>query len=327
MKNESEALIEQSWMCILFRHKRHMLSYSLFFLLPPCLCSLRCSVDVLFATLCFWLGFFCYVCAGLCFFPSPEMFIFHAGFSQETEFNHDVLCGRLTSFPRLQHAGAALASSLLLWSSAYIIVSASSYSQDCGIQEKMLNQTTSKAGNYQIVFGCKKSMNNFAFFFAVQQLTCGFGWLEKKRDPIHDQFLSSKQNGRFKKWEQSADGHKLLVRNFAGARGSTDGLNKVRPEVASLSGLVFFPVKFVYLCCLLFAFFSHILLAWSRRITIKALSGRFSFHRIPSPFLFRLLPCFPVYFSLFLFFFLTHMLLYPGFCFDFPTGRVSSSVT
>ena len=75
------------------------------------------------------------------------------------------------------------------------------------------------------------------------------------------------------------------MRNFAGARGSTDGLNKVRPEVASLSGLVFFPVKFVYLCCLLFAFFSHILLAWSRRITIKALSGRFSFHRIPSPFL------------------------------------------
>ena len=101
-----------------------------------------------------------------------------------------------------------------------------------------------------------KSRWQLRIFFAVQQLTCGFGWLEKKRDPIHDQFLSSKQNGLFKKkWEQSADGHKLLVRNFAGARGSTDGLNKVRPEVASLSGLVFFPVKFVYLCCWLFAFF------------------------------------------------------------------------
>ena len=55
MKNESEALIEQSWMCMLFRHKRHMLASPLLFLVAPaCPCSLRCSVDVLFATLFFF---------------------------------------------------------------------------------------------------------------------------------------------------------------------------------------------------------------------------------------------------------------------------------
>ena len=158
-----------------------MLSYSLFFLLPPCLCNLWCSVDVLFATLCFWLGFFCYVCAGLCFFsPSPEMFIFHAGFSQETEFNHDVLCGRLTSFPRLQHAGAALASSLLLWSSSYIIVSASSYSQDCGIQEKMLNQTTCKAGNYPKCLWLQKVDEQLRIFFCGATTHMRL-WLARKK--------------------------------------------------------------------------------------------------------------------------------------------------
>ena len=76
---------------------------------------------------------------GFVFPPSPEMFIFHAGFLQETEFIHDVLCGRLTSFPRLQHAGTASASFLLLLSSsAYAVASAGSYPRDCNIQEMML---------------------------------------------------------------------------------------------------------------------------------------------------------------------------------------------
>ena len=117
------------------------------------------------------------------------------------------------------------------------------------------------------------------------------------------------------------------MRNFAGARGSTDGLNKVRPEVASLSGLVFFPVKFVYVCCLLFAFF----LATSCLLghvgsQLKRFQAGFRFTGSLPRFFVCLLPCFPI-FSLFLYFFLTHMLLFPGFCFDFPTGRVSSSLT
>ena len=49
MKNESEALIEQSWMCMLFRHKRHMLSYSFFFCYHPvfvvCGVVLMCSLQ------------------------------------------------------------------------------------------------------------------------------------------------------------------------------------------------------------------------------------------------------------------------------------------
>ena len=122
---------------------------------------------------------------GFVFSPSSEMFIFHAGFSQETEFNHDVLCGRLTSFPRLQHAGAALASSLLLWSSAYIIVSASSYSQDCGIQEKMLNQTTCKAGNYPKCLWLQKVDEQLRIFFcgATTHMRLWLAGKKKRSDP------------------------------------------------------------------------------------------------------------------------------------------------
>ena len=143
----------------------------------------------------------------------------------------------------------------------------------------------------------------------MQQLTCGFGWPDKKKISDTWPFLSSKQNGRFKKWEHRVDGHKMLGINFAGARGSTDGLNKVRPKVVGLPGLVFFYLwsLFIFLIgCLLFI--SHILLAWSREITKSAFRQVFDSPDL-SPFL-CLLPCFPVYFSIFSSFF-----LFPIWCF------------